>query len=294
MTTAEPRLAPTFVDLCSGAGGFSAGFKKAGWRPLLGVDTCEKSLRTYSANIGAETLCVDLLSEDSGDQILKKLGKERPTAVIAGPPCQGFSMAGRRDPADPRNRVFVECARHAVALSPSLIVFENVPYIAKAPFRAFLESAGRVMTRHGYRFIEVELEAGNFGVPQKRRRLLFVGFKPSEQKSVHDAMVAISAITGPQMTVKDAWAGLPHDCEKPEAKKIANHIPMRHSPEVRKKIKMIPLGKGPLSYRKLDPSRPALTLIAGHSAMPCHYLAHRTITVREAARIQGFDDDLFF
>jgi DNA (cytosine-5)-methyltransferase 1 len=284
----------TFVDLCSGAGGFSAGFLKAGWTPLLGVDVCAKSLRTYQANIGSATLCLDLLSKDAKQQIKAKLQNIVPTAVIAGPPCQGFSRAGRRDPADPRNQVFVECARHAVALGAGLIVFENVPYIAEEPFRKFLDSAGRILARNGYCFERAEVEAGNFGVPQRRKRLLLIGFRKENAENVHLAIEQISAVTGPIPTVRDAWAGLPTNCRKAIELGISNHVAMKHSKAVREKIRRIPIGTGPLSYRKLHPSRPALTLIAGHSAMPCHYSADRTITVREAARIQGFDDSFIF
>ena len=281
---------PTFVDLCSGAGGFSRGFQRAGWTALLGVDSCEKSLKTYSRNICENTLCTDLLEVGAFARILENLNGASPTAVIAGPPCQGFSMAGRRDPRDPRNKVFVECARIAVKLKPRVIIFENVPSLAKEPFRPFFDKAARIMHRNGYSTREFQVQAGNFGVPQRRWRLFLIAFRKAQASEIDTIVADLAKQEHRQLNVRDAWVDLPFE----DSPKIPNHVSMRHSAKVKAKIAKIDLGKGPLSYRKLDPDKPALTLISGHSAMPCHYIANRTITVREAARIQSFDDAFVF
>ena len=70
-----------------------------------------------------------------------------------------------------------------------------------------------------------------------------------------------------------------------------NHVAMRHSLAVQEKIAAIEVGRGPMSYRKLDPMKPSNTLFSGHRAPPAHYKYPRSITVREAARLQGFPDD---
>jgi len=282
--------APTFIDFCSGAGGFSRGFQRAGWTPLLGVDTCEHSLTSYRRNICETTLCLDLIADESLQTVYQTLGGVAPTAIIAGPPCQGFSMAGRRDPNDSRNLVFVECARKAVRLNPKLIIFENVPYLEKEPFKQFYDRAANIMNRNGCATRRLKLQAGNFGIPQNRWRLFLIGFPKAMAKQVEAVIETLEAVRHDQQTVRDAWNGLPHECSTA----FHNHVSMQHSPEVIEKISKIAIGGGPLSYRKLNPNKPALTLIAGHSAMPCHYLANRTITVREAARIQSFDDDFVF
>lgn len=285
---------PTFLDLCCGAGGFSFGFKRAGWKPRLGVDACKKSLQSFEHNVIPRSLCIDLLKRTAANEISKAINGEKIDAVIAGPPCQGFSRAGRRNPKDPRNRVFVACARIAAKLDPNLVVFENVPHLAKLPFRRFLNKAAAILRKNGYQVKMFEVEAGKFRIAQRRKRLFLLAFKRMDSTQIEAAVQALLAHNEPVLTVREAWHGLPPDCSAPQAKLFKNHDSMPHSEKVEKKIARISPGSGPLSYRKLHPNMPALTLIAGHSAGPCHFAANRTITVREAARIQSFEDDFTF
>src|SRR5947207_15242771 len=103
----QGKKGPLLVDLCCGAGGMSYGFRRAGWSPVLGIDTCENSAKTYEANLKVSVLSVDLLDPSALKTIKTAIRKTRPTAVIGGPPCQGFSQAGPRNSADPRNEVLV-------------------------------------------------------------------------------------------------------------------------------------------------------------------------------------------
>jgi len=96
---------PTVVDLCCGAGGFSWGFMQAGFEIMLGVDDCKQALATFATNIpGSKTLAADVTAKSTLGVIRALLGRRRPTVVVAGPPCQGFSRAGRRKAADPAQR----------------------------------------------------------------------------------------------------------------------------------------------------------------------------------------------
>src|SRR5690606_6385340 len=123
----DSEARPTVVDLCCGAGGFSWGFLQAGFDIRLGVDHCRHALATYAKNIpGAKTLKADITDASMATQIRSVLGRKRPTVVIAGPPCQGFSRAGRRDASDHRNEVLRESMKLAVALKPDVIVVDNV------------------------------------------------------------------------------------------------------------------------------------------------------------------------
>jgi DNA (cytosine-5)-methyltransferase 1 len=285
---------PVFVDLCCGAGGMSSGFRRAGWLPLLGVDNSPHSRKTYEANIDAPSLAADLAAPRAIRAIRQKVGRRRLDAVIGGPPCQGFSRAGPRSVSDPRNELMACCARVAVALKPSLIVFENVPNLASPKFRPVLEGSLRVMRGAGYVAAVQLINARNFRVAQNRPRLLIVAALHADRKSLLEVLADIASHTAPRVTVASALAGLALNGKRLARSAIPNHEPMLHTRNVREKIRRIPPGAGPLSYRKLTPHSVADTMVCGHRALPCHYLTPRTITVREAARLQSFSDAFVF
>ena len=108
----------------------------------------------------------------------------------------------------------------------------------------------------------------------------------------------LEALHTPPLLVGEALADLPSPKVRPDRYNdeddslvLSNHFAMQHSQRVKKKIAAIPQGKGPMSYRRLHPERVSNTLISGHRAPPAHYREPRSITVREAARLQGFPDD---
>jgi DNA (cytosine-5)-methyltransferase 1 len=280
---------PVLVDLCCGAGGFSYGFRQAGWRVLLGADLCKHSLATYYRNLCTRTLLIDLLGKGAAKTVEDAICAQGVSAVIAGPPCQGFSRAGRRKLVDPRNDVILAAARVAVSLNPELIVLENVRNIMVPRYEEFFIRATCILRRNGYSVCYHLLNALHFGVPQDRERLVLIGSKNRNRDAIEAALHKLASIRLGTKTVSEVLNGIPLDpgVRTPETQ-LANHNPMRHSDKVREKIARILPGEGPLSYRKLHPGRPAATLICGHRALPCHYAIPRTITVREAARLQGF------
>jgi DNA (cytosine-5)-methyltransferase 1 len=290
----KQKRRPVVVDLCCGAGGFSWGFMQAGFEVLLGVDQCKNALATFALNIpGAQTLAADVTARETLKEIRRKLSGRQPTVVIAGPPCQGFSRAGPRKSTDPRNAVLRASMKLAVDLAPDVIIFENVLNVRAEPFVHHFDKTMAVARRAGYRFSHAILRAEAFGVAQSRKRVVLIATKVNDR----DELVAtLSDLENrppvPNMNVAVALSGIPSDAAIPTA--IKNHSPMEHSRKVVAKIKRIEPGTGPLSYRKLHPDRLAPTLICGHRALPCHYAAARTITAREAARIQGFPDEYVF
>jgi DNA (cytosine-5)-methyltransferase 1 len=286
------RTRPGVVDLCCGAGGFAWGFMQAGYEILLGVDTCAHALKTFAVNLpAAETLQLDITASQAAQKILEQL-RRRPRVVIAGPPCQGFSRAGPRKPDDPRNKVLQSAVRIAVELQPDIIVLENVLYLRGPSFLKYLNGAVGLVRRAGYRHEYSVLNSAAFGVPQSRQRIVFIAAKGGERDTllrVHRDLEGRQAVSG--MSVSAALA----DLLKPDAcSSVCNHDRMAHAARVVSKIKKIKPGEGPLSYRKLHPDQLAPTLVCGHRALPCHYAVPRTITTREAARIQGFPDEFRF
>ena len=150
-----------------------------------------------------------------------------------------------------------------------------------------------VVRRAGYRFERAVVRAEAFGVPQSRQRIILMASQVGTRAKLLAALDQLEKRPlAAGMTVEGAFRGLPaHTALNGH---IPNHEPMTHGTKVQAKIQRIEPGGGPLSYRKLHPERVAGTLVCGHRALPCHFAVPRTITAREAARLQGFPDDFVF
>ena len=237
-------------------------------------------------------------------------GLDAPAAVIAGPPCQGYSAAGARDNGDQRNLLFRHVSRLAQELRARVVLIENVPGVRRVNGVSYTELITASLRNAGYTAWQQPaiLRASDFGVPQNRRRVFFVGVGrgitlPAVPIPTHVPQrdgVSDSALPT-TVTLFERLQDLPtlgagqgaERLQIPDGRVVLNSTVMKHSPEVIEKIKKIPPGGGPISYRRLE-GHVARTLVAGHRALPVHPIEHRTITVREAARIQGFPDTYFF
>jgi DNA (cytosine-5)-methyltransferase 1 len=291
---------PIVVDLCCGMGGLSLAARELGMRIAVGVDVDKHAARTFTRNFPeAEFLegsirslkvlerCHELL-ERSQRQLI-------PSIVISGPPCQGFSVAGSRDPIDPRNQILVAVARAIAELNPLCALIENVSMILATVHAGRLNRFMDTLMDAGYSVRTLLLDAADFGVAQRRKRAFFL--VTQRELDEDEIQNSLERLKKPKLTVKGALRGLPspkirpddYDDEK-EFLGFQNHLAMRHSIRVIDKIAALEPGTGPMSYRKLDPSRPSKTLFSGHRAPPAHFLEPRSITVREAARLQGFPD----
>ena len=178
---ARPPEGPSVLDLFSGAGGIALGFADAGYRIIGGIDNFRQAVDSFGANIvGARGLARDLRVRDFSD-VNEFVGSAGVDVIVGGPSCQGFSTSGGlsratgRDQDDPRNRLFLNYLDLVDELRPSWIVFENVPGL-------LLYNQGRValeivhaFREIGYTVVPMILLAADFGVPQLRRRLVFVG-----------------------------------------------------------------------------------------------------------------------
>lgn len=176
--TTEPA-GPVVVDLFSGAGGLSAGFKSAGYRVVGGIDSWQPACESFAANEpDALVLCDDVSNLDES-AFAYDLGT-KVDVVLGGPSCQGFSTSsglsrnGRRAD-DPRNSLFEEFIRFVEAISPSWVVMENVPGLLLYHKGAVARAICKEFERIGYHVVPMILLAADHGVPQLRRRLFFVG-----------------------------------------------------------------------------------------------------------------------
>jgi len=157
------------------------GFEQAGFNVIAAVDIEKINIETHKKNFPAcDTWCADL-SLASGDQIREKtsIGDRQIDVAFAGPPCQGFSLIGKRAPGDPRNLLLIHLARLLAELSPSYWVVENVEGILLGSTRNMLDEFVEKISGAGYSVVKPiqTLDAAEFGVPQRRRRVFVLGYR---------------------------------------------------------------------------------------------------------------------
>src|ERR1700676_3192026 len=207
---------PKCIDLFAGAGGLSLGFCQAGGIPVAAVDIDKPSVETYRRMFpfcGAEVYCGDIRAW------IPPVRKGEVDVIIGGPPCQGFSLArGLRFADDPRNALYKEFVRIVASLEPKWIVMENVPGITNIGQGVILQQIKQDFASIGY---QVECEIINmerYGIPQARRRAIFVGTRFKCRISWPDETHArehnqgcndLFAPKAPIVTIRDALGDLP-------------------------------------------------------------------------------------
>lgn len=301
------------VDLFSGAGGFQIGFEKQGYQVMLSTDfdvDCETVHKINRPSV--PFLRMDI--HDLNDTILNEYIDEdcNIDVLIGGPPCQGFSTIGKRissDPskrqeADPRNTLFQEYIRILTKLNPKFFVMENVEGLLTRDGGRIFEQIKRKFKETGYVFNYVVLNAADYGVPQIRNRVFFYGNRLGIE--MHPPIPTHGATTNrPHNTVGASIS----DLAEIECDSAINHVPLKHGPINIRRYSLIPEGGRlpeenlpPELYRKnfgntfkrLHRDKPSLTMVPGHNAFPIHPWLNRSLTVREAARLQSFPDEYIF
>jgi len=122
----KPRQGPWFVDLFAGCGGFSKGMLDAGYRPLAANEIWAPAADTYEHNLGQHLIRGDIRDDEVFSKLLRATQGHEPLVVIGGPPCQGFSVAGNRNPLDPRAQLWKELVKFVNVAQPSAFIMENV------------------------------------------------------------------------------------------------------------------------------------------------------------------------
>ncbi|WP_283750941.1 DNA cytosine methyltransferase [Bacillus cereus] len=323
------------IDLFSGCGGFSSGFERAGYHILLGVDIWSDALKTFQANHKEATILEADLSQLITEQLLKKINlpKEEIDVIIGGPPCQGFSLSGFRDEQDPRNQLYKAFVRTVKDIQPKIFVMENVPGLVKLFKGRAKEAILEDFESIGYHVNHQILTASEFGVPQNRRRVFFVGIKKGLLDFPYDTFEFPEPTHGgknacPMWTCENALSDLPllennfgtegmsyldipkNNYQKEMRKNsptIYNHIATQHKQQTIDIISMVPDGgnykdlpeefrntrKVNIAWTRMNSQKPCFTIDTGHNHH-FHYKANRVPTVRESARIQSFPDDFIF
>lgn len=288
--------APVGIELFAGCGGLSTGFLDAGLHVAAGFELDARAVDAYDYNHayrGSRGYTADL-SVVRGAELLRLAGLERVDFVVGGPPCQPFSIAGKRQGAlDERANLIGHFVRLVGEMQPSAFLLENVPNLAAMADGAILQGATNALRLLGYNVAHRIMSAANHGVPQNRKRLIVLGRKGKDD--VRFPEVSHGIPHRPIRCAADAIDDLPDAGEFGETG-IYNHEPTAHSLDMVKRLSQLKVGtreRGSF-HDRLHPDRPSYTLRAGSGNFsplrPVHYKHHRVITVRESARLQGFSD----
>lgn len=294
----------TYIDLFSGAGGLSLGFENAGFEQLLSVELENMYCETYKTNFPTHNLIQCNLSDLSEQRIISLIKNRHVDVVIGGPPCQGFSMAGKAGRTfadDPRNHLFKEFVRIVQITQPHFFVMENVA-------RLYTHNSGKTRAeiiehfeKLGYQVECRILNAVHFGVAQNRSRIVFIGRKGKGKILFPQPVQAVSK------TVGETIGHFPALSAGENCPEIVNHEAMNHTPQMLEKMAFVKNGGDrndipePLrpktgdvrKYIRYNSEKPSVC-ITGDMRKVFHYEQNRALTVRELAALQSFPDDFKF
>lgn len=309
------------IDLFCGCGGLSYGFEKAGYNILLGIDNDAKALETFELNHkGSKSICGDITKITYEKDIKPLIGDKTIDVIIGGPPCQGMSLSGPRKFEDPRNKLYLTYIRLVEEIKPKAFVIENVPGLVGLFGGQIKDSIIQRFNDLGYKIQYKILCAADYGVPQNRKRVVFVGMGkgnfeyPETNPQTISCRMALSDLPTLENELGSENApyltGAQNDYQKLMRKNsnvVKNHVAANHSEKVKKIISLVPDGGNykdlPDKYRnsrnfhvawtRFASDKPAPTIDTGHRHH-FHYKYNRVPTVRECARLQSFPDDFVF
>lgn len=317
------------LDLFCGAGGLSWGMDKNPYfKTMVALDFDENAANTFKKNMPyAEVVVGDITDSKIKENIVTLAKKTGVNMIVGGPPCQGYSMKGKKlGLQDPRNFLFREYLDLVQRLQPDVFVIENVKGLLLSANGWFKDEIVSTIENLGYTVRFGILNAANYGVPQSRERAIFICSK-------HGAIELPEATVNSKVTVRDAIGDLAY-LESNEgdfqqeyitepksdyqivmragSEKLYNHKASNHKQIAIEKLKMIPpeQGKeflpeelhgkqkfkttwGRLKWDEVSPTIDT-RFDASSNGTNNHPFLHRAITPREAARIQSFDDKFIF
>ncbi len=315
------------IDLFSGAGGLTLATVNSGFNILMSNEVNPTFAKTHSYNFPNIPMVTDDINNLTADELKKYTSGNEVDLVEGGPPCQGFSIFGKRrfvntqgyDPReDPRNYLVYQFIRIVKETNPKFFFMENVKGFTNLDKGLFVEEVKKEFEKLGYKNIWCAVVcAADYGVPQERYRMFMIGnrlgieFEPPEP--THFPLD--SEMTPKYRTVGDAIMDLVG-----KENEVPNHVPLQHKPIVAARYGYVKEGckldlndlppelavatrkdskTGKVSnyshvFKRLDRKKPSTTMVPGHNAFPIHPTLNRTLTAREAARIQTFPDEHIF
>lgn len=196
------------LDLFCGIGGLTLGLQKAGLSCVGGIDIWEDAGATFAHNHPDLRFARADLTTVNASELLKALAiaKDDVEVIVGGPPCQGFSTVGKRDNADPRNRLWTHYLELVHAIRPAYVVIENVEGMNVMAGGAVRDGIIQAFADVGYRMKADVIRSADFGVPQLRKRIVFMGWLPDVSEP---GFPAPTHGPGKYITVRDAIFDLP-------------------------------------------------------------------------------------
>lgn len=286
-----------FIDLFTGAGGLSCGLVMAGMKPVGSVEIMPQAVETYKYNFyGIDKLsetseACDIRDEEVKRRLIASAGGTHVHLIAGGFPCQGFSMAGNRIIADPRNSLYLEMLDVVKEIKPDFILMENVEGLRTMSDGKIEEKIISDYLEIGYAVNVTVLNSADYGVPQLRRRVIFIGNRINAV-NYHPRPVLNK---DDYVTVGDA---LSKYLDMPEDKSI-NHEFMRSGERMLQRLRELPVGQSLYgnysdAWKKVEWDKPSCTVKENHGGVNVHPILNRVMTPRELAALQSFPDDFIF
>lgn len=353
------------LDLFAGCGGLSKGFEQAGFDVIAANDILGHAMQTYKRNHPQSKFFFgDITQPGIKQDIIDYVKNKGCDVIVGGPPCQAYSLAGFRDPDDPRGKLFEEYVEIVNSVKPKIFVMENVKgiltmkhdkenlskeqmdrlnllrklerekkellvsrkqfknnperYKFDKPEEQRLEELNseikiakmglgnyeekvtdQIINRFakiGYNVKFELLNSANYGVPQRRERVIFIGTQSGKigyPEPTHNKEGSVNLKKW--VSVKEAIG----DLEDRDEDILFNHIMTSHNKEFKEKIKNTPIGKSIFgnfsdAFFRSYPDQPSRTVKENHGGVFVHYKNNRVMTPRELARLQSFPDDFIF
>ena len=312
------------IDLFSGVGGLSQGFEWNGFEPVVAIDFWDDAIKTYNHN-RKDKVGISMDITKFNDELLPDIFKKHKIdGIIGGPPCQGFSTARLSNATEnigkvneSRNHLYLEFFRTVDIVRPKFFLIENVRGLVSANKGAFVTDIIERFGGIGYNVSYKILNASDYGVPQNRQRVFFVGlldgkfefpekldYKVSTKEAIKDLIQSnednVQKYSTPS---KNEYQKLMRNGKKG----VKNHEVTIHNEQTTNVISMVPDGgnikslppeywqirKYNKAFQRMNSELPSNTIDTGHRNY-FHYEANRIPTARESARIQSFPDSFEF
>lgn len=318
--------APRCLDFFCGIGGLTIGMDRAGIDTIGGIDSWELAGKTFEQNLDLPCLVSDL-KETTVEEIERSFGirSEEIDVIVGGPPCQGFSTVGKRDIDDPRNQLWKHYRDLVDEIRPFYIVIENVEGMIVDNDGVVKENVIDAFNEIGYQMKAKVLKSAKYGVPQFRKRSIFLGWldgvsevkypEPTHHESgyvtVEEAIFDLPDLgPGEKAEEYDSPPQTEYQAERRAgAEELRNHEAANHSDKLVERMSHVSDGGNRTeipdelqpssgyhnSYSRLASWKPAVAVTSNmrkpSSARCTHPKQDRGLTVREGLRLQTFDDD---